>query len=272
VRRCGRCSSRFAVGAALLYAIAPASAQSGAVFRGFVTDSLHAPIRDVEVTVVEVHRVARTDSAGVFVFRGLPAGTYSLSVRHPQYHPIDGTVRLSDGDSIDYRLPRMRHVAPTLDTVRVNETKMTPWWQSDFERRRATTHGTFITRDVLDERASWNLTDIIASRAAGIKLVQRHCGGAGICGWTLAASRPSACIGSRCSPLCFLAVWLDGKPVFLPTAGANDGPDLTSMLPTELATVEVYTSPAAIPLEFNVPGSACGVVALWTRTVGTAPK
>jgi len=224
--------------------------------------------------MLEAHRVARTDSAGMFVFRGISAGTYTIVVRHPQYHPIDGTVRLLDGDSIDYRLPRMRRVGPTLDTVRVNETTMKPWWQSDFERRRTTTHGTFITRDVLDERASWQLPDIIVSKTAGIRLVQRHCGGAGICGWALASSRPSACVGAGCpaAPLCFLAVWLDGQPIFLPTAAGGDGLDLTTIHPSELAAVEVYTSPASIPLEFNVTGSACGVIALWTRTAGTKPN
>jgi hypothetical protein len=62
---------------------------------------------------------------------------------------------------------------------------------------------------------------------------------------------------------------LDGQPMFLPTAAGSDGPDLTKIHPSELAAVEVYTGVAAIPPEFNMTGSACGVIALWSRTVGT---
>jgi Carboxypeptidase regulatory-like domain len=265
--------ARWVYGVVSLCAFASASAQRGAVFRGLVTDSARTPIPGVEVTIREVNRVARTDSAGVFVFRAVPPGTYNVLLRHPQFHPLDGTVRLSEGDSIDYRLPRMRHVAAVLDTVRVNDKPLTPWWQSDFERRRASARGTFMTRDVLDERASWPLTNIIASKAAGIRLVQRHCGAAGSCGWALASSRPASCLRPGCSPLCFLAVWLDGQPIFFPTAaGGGDGLDLTKILPSELAAVEVYTGVAAIPPEFNMTGSACGVIALWSRTIGTGPK
>ncbi len=256
--------------AALLYGWVPfcacsaAAAQRGTVFRGFVTDSLHEPIANVEVTVLDVHRVARTDSAGLFVFRNLAPGTYHVVVRHPQYHPLDGTVRLAEGDSIDYQMPRMRRLAAILDTMRVHQAGVMPWWQSGFERRRATERGAFIARDVLDARATWPLANIIASKALGVRLTWLC--GAGSCGWALASSRHGS--------LCFLAVWLDGQPIFLPQAGGGgtgDALDLTTISPTELAAVEVYDSPAIPPI-FNMTGSACGVIALWTRTVGTGPR
>ena len=255
-----------------LCALTAASAQRGTVFRGFITDSARVPISGVEVTMIEASRVARTDSAGIVVFRGLLPGTYHVIVRHPRFHPLDGTVRLSDGDSIDYRLPRMRPLASTLDTMRVSEQNVRPMWRSDFERRRASAHGTFITQDVLDERATWPLTNVIASKAPGIRLVQRRCGGAGSCGWALASRRPAACSRPGCAPLCFFAVWLDGKPIFRPSSGDDSSIDLTTILPSELAAVEVYDSPAAIPLEFNMTGSSCGVVALWSRGVGPGEK
>jgi hypothetical protein len=64
-------------------ALSVASAQRVTVFRGFITDSAHVAIAGVEVTMLEAHRVARTDSAGVFVFRGYrPAPTTLSSVTH----------------------------------------------------------------------------------------------------------------------------------------------------------------------------------------------
>jgi hypothetical protein len=253
-----------------LWALASASPQRGAMFRGLITDSARAPIPGVEVTMLEAHRVAHTDSAGVFVFRDVPAGVYSVVARHPRFHPLEGTVRLAEGDSIEYRMPRMRRLAQTLDTVRVNETKMTAWWQSDFDRRKATEHGAFITREDLDARATWPLANIIAAKSPGLRLVQRHCGAAGFCGWTLASSRPAACLSPGCSLLCFLAVWMDGQPIYLPAASdaGGAGLDLSKILPSDVGAVEVYTNPGAIPPQFNMSGSACGVILLWRRTAG----
>lgn len=264
-------SEAFLSGCVAFCALGTASAQRGTVFRGFVTDSAHAPIANVEVTVLDVHRIARTDSAGLFVFRNLSPGTYHVVIRHPQYHPLDGTVRLADGDSIDYHVPRMRRLATVLDTMRVRESGVGPWWQSDFERRKSQEHGSFITRETVDERVTWSLPNIIASKATGVKVVQRHCGPT-FCGWAVASSRPASCLRSGCSPLCFLAVFLDGQPIFLPSAGGSDGIDLTTILPSDVAAVEIYDGPASIPPVFNVTGSACGVVALWSRTVGTGAK
>jgi carboxypeptidase family protein len=252
-----------------LWATGPLTAQRPAVFRGLITDSARVPIPGVEVTMREAHAVARTDSAGVFVLRGIAPGTYSVIARHPLYQPLEGTVRLSEGDSVDYRMPRMRRLVRTLDTIRVHDSSMTPWWQSDFQRRKAAEHGSFITREMIDQRATWSLPNIIASKATGVKVVQRRCGTT-FCGWAVASSRPGSCLRPGCSPLCFLAVFLDGQPIFLPSAAGGDGIDLTTILPSDVAAVEVYDSPAAIPPIFNTTGAACGVIALWSRTTGTA--
>jgi hypothetical protein len=37
------------------------------------------------------------------------------------------------------------------------------------------------------------------------------------------------------------------------------------VLPDQVAGIELYTGPATVPPEFNATGSACGVVAVWTK-------
>jgi iron complex outermembrane receptor protein len=50
------------------------------VLRGVVRDSAGRPLSNVQVVVSTVNRVAMTDEQGVFVIRGLPAGTYHLNL------------------------------------------------------------------------------------------------------------------------------------------------------------------------------------------------
>lgn len=59
---------------------------------GQVTDSANAPIEGATVTLTELKRKATTDYRGYYMFNGLPAGEFSLSVRRIGYTPLDDTV------------------------------------------------------------------------------------------------------------------------------------------------------------------------------------
>ncbi|MGH7668982.1 MAG: carboxypeptidase-like regulatory domain-containing protein [Gemmatimonadaceae bacterium] len=98
-------------------------AQQGASFRGRVTDSIGTALDGVEVSVVEAHLTARTESAGTFAIRNIPAGTYHMVLRLPGFGPIAGTGRFADGDSIDMNF-RMRRLMVALDTVRTDTSRI----------------------------------------------------------------------------------------------------------------------------------------------------
>src|SRR6059058_4237912 len=70
---------------ALVAAAARATAQSGAVLRGVVYDSLisAAPLEGAEVWIEGTNRTARTDAAGRFELAALAAGRYRLTFDHP---------------------------------------------------------------------------------------------------------------------------------------------------------------------------------------------
>jgi hypothetical protein len=40
---------------------------------------------------------------------------------------------------------------------------------------------------------------------------------------------------------------------------------LDTYSPDQVAGIEVYNSPAEIPSMFNMTGSACGVIVVWTK-------
>src|SRR5438094_388367 len=70
---------------ALVAASVRATAQSGAVLRGVVYDSLisAAPLAGAEVWIEGTNRTARTDAAGRFELAALAAGRYRLAFDHP---------------------------------------------------------------------------------------------------------------------------------------------------------------------------------------------
>src|SRR5256884_4810251 len=70
---------------ALVAAAARATAESGAVLRGVVYDSLisAAPLEGAEVWLEGTNRTARTDAAGRFELTTLAAGRYRLAFDHP---------------------------------------------------------------------------------------------------------------------------------------------------------------------------------------------
>jgi len=93
-------------------AVVPNGAMMTAVLdsiRGRVTDTTGAPIVAAQVTIVELSRAATTDSAGVFIFAGVPGGRYTLVARRIGYSAISRTIRVVSGErtTIDLRMPRI---------------------------------------------------------------------------------------------------------------------------------------------------------------------
>jgi iron complex outermembrane recepter protein len=84
--------------------VAPAPSDS---LRGRVTGSTGTPLSGAQVTLVELARVASTDSNGVFVLGSVPAGRYTVVARHIGYVPASRTIVLGAGDRtvVDLRLP-----------------------------------------------------------------------------------------------------------------------------------------------------------------------
>jgi hypothetical protein len=66
-------------------------------------------------------------------------------------------------------------------------------------------------------------------------------------------------------PACFLDVYLDGAMVFDSRTPEHGLFDVNTVPPDHIAGIEVYTSAAQIPAQYNRTGSGCGVMLIWTR-------
>ena len=243
----------------LLASASPVAAQRRAVFRGQVFDSAGTQLGNVQVTLAEANRTARTDSNGMFAFRELAPGFYHVTLREPGFHPITGTARVAAADSIDLKF-WMKSAQVQLDTVHVSDAGPGDPL-ADFKRRMAYGVGTFITSETLDRLQDWHLSSLIRSQAGRVQLAPLPAGG-----WTLVSQIPSACLDRSCPavPLCYMAVWVDGIRVFAPGMG-QPPPDLSRYRVADLVGVEVYAGAAETPLELNATGSSCGTIVLWTR-------
>jgi len=243
---------------ALAGCASPLAAQQHAVLRGQVFDSAGAPLTNVEVTLYEAQRVARTGPDGAFAFHDVAPALYHVTLRQPGYRAIAGTARLAAGDSIDLRF-WMRRADIQLDTVRVSEPGLGDPL-ADFKRRMASATGSFITSDRLDELKDWHFSSVIRAEAGRVELAPLSNGG-----WAVASQVPSSCIGRSCgsTPVCYMAVWVDGVRIYAP--GVGEPPDLSAFRTEDLVGVEVYPGAADTPLELDVTGSSCGTIVLWTR-------
>jgi iron complex outermembrane receptor protein len=92
--------------------------------RGIVVDGGGVPIKDVQVIVNQLNRVAVTNDSGRFVFAGLPADTYHLTSIQLGYRPghTDVVVR-PDGPDVNVRITMARASSVTqLGSVQVTAT------------------------------------------------------------------------------------------------------------------------------------------------------
>jgi hypothetical protein len=127
---------------------------------------------------------------------------------------------------------------------------------SGFYDRREHTSGYFITREKIEERAPYYTTDLFQGMA-GVKVLSS--------GW-VGTQHAVLLTGSRQytnQPVCYPSVWMDGQMVH---QGEGIEPAYLDNLirPEEIAGVEVYNSPASVPLQYHLY-SACGVIVMWTR-------
>jgi tetratricopeptide (TPR) repeat protein len=97
----------------LLASTPPAAAQMElAVFQGTIKDEAGAPLDGVTIRLRDVGRgretVLKTDKAGKFYRRGLPAVEYEMAVEKDGYQPINDKVRLTTADErrLDFTLAK----------------------------------------------------------------------------------------------------------------------------------------------------------------------
>ena len=123
-----------------------------------------------------------------------------------------------------------------------------------FYERRERGSGDFFTRLEIEERNPVEFTDLLR-RVPGVVLTQN---GFSVQIRFSRAMRGLGGGGGCSSPL----IYLDGAFI----GGAGDYVNLDNLVrPDQVEGIEVYKGPSQVPPQFNMTGSACGVIVIWTR-------
>ena len=270
---------------ALLLVPAVALAQKGrSTLTVSVTDSSGAPVRDVEVLLLEQKVLAKTDASGIAHVPGVPFGEHPVRVRLLGYEPSE--VRLKfQGDTTIAAFKLAKSVQP-LGSVRV--TTDVPAQLKDFETRRKQGIGRFLTEADLVSVADRDFMVVASTKFPGVAIQsddqnQPHLTGMrSNCGANAnvqAANRGVERIGEQAgakkamgtrdgyqdgndhgscesSRACLVQVWLDN---------INLGESDPALMRTwDLSGVEYYTG-NSVPARYRTSGSACGVLVLWSK-------
>jgi hypothetical protein len=224
---------------------------------GIVTDTGLTAIGRANVSVVGLRLGVRSGPNGRFEFRNMPGGRYIIIVAAFGYEPITETIEVVANDTLRLAVSLERRTE-SLDTVVATAVNVVPGL-ADFEARRASGQGQFLSEAEIARRNSVASTELLRSflsinvrpvvnGAQGPMYVamSRRGGGSGL-------GRHGG--GMECEML----VILDGIPMPTPF-------DLNTLpAPKELAGIELYSGDARIPLRFAGFDRGCGVILVWTK-------
>ncbi|MGH9885772.1 MAG: carboxypeptidase-like regulatory domain-containing protein [bacterium] len=230
-------------------AVGTASARAQTVLVVQVADAGGAFVAEAQVRLPSLGRVARTKWDGEARFDGLEPGRHRVEVRAIGFAPSDRDVEVS-GDTVPVTF-KLQRVAPTLDTVRVKQTRSARLLR-EFEDRRAIGIGRFFTDSTLMDHRTLGLRMFLSTRVPGLKVK-----GNGVV------------YGEGCKVL----FYLDGFEVSpMPSGrvgrggigGGNGILDLDEYPMHTLAGVETYTR-ATAPVPYNRTGNYCALILMWTK-------
>jgi hypothetical protein len=244
----------FAAAASLL--ASAAAAQVHSTLRLHVDDERGHPLAHAVVHVGGVTRAALTDSHGQAVVDLIPPGNRIVEVSHVGYALLRVAADF-DSTAVD------RTVRMTADPVELPGLVVTSWGRSmrlrnvGFYDRQRQGLGVFMTGDELMATLPLNTNDAFR-RMRGFTLEPTR-GTDFVVVTTRGMSNLSA--GSA---LCYPLIYIDG--MLMSTRTPRDQVEaFRSIPPDDVEGIEAYPSPATIPAQYNITGSACGVVLIWTK-------
>jgi len=229
-----------------------------ATLRGRILDAVSgAPLVGATVAATTTGASVQTDSAGRYRIDGLKVGIHRFLVSAAGYNrgsvslafaPREVMERDLELDPVGRTLSAEDSAkAQVLPTVPVTAPMSAGRRFDDFERRRTTGRGQYLTRAQLEEGQFGTLQDAMRP----LRGVRYSCAGS-----TCLVQMARAPLG--CSPDYVVDERVDN--MFGPLVPVRD-----------IQAIEVYTGASDVPGEFAGTNAGCGVIVIWT-TNGRAPK
>lgn len=227
--------------------------QPALVHGRIVNKSSSTGIAGVTIVLASDGRAVATDSAGRFAFGNLPAGSIRFQIHAPGFQTTQFTVDVKAGDDVERTIELESAGAgaapPSLTAVVTEAAPGGNFRLLDFERRRRTGRGQYLTDEEIQTSGAASLQD--ATR--GMHGISLHCGGSsdvsGGSGCRIQVNRAPM----NCQPQYVIDGRIDN--MFGPLTPVRD-----------IVGLEVYIGATDVPGEFAGSNAACGVVVVWTRT------
>lgn len=239
--------------------------QALGVLRGRVlADSTQLPLTGAVVSLPAERLAAVADTLGWFRITGIPSGRKIVLVRRIGFEPSRMELVFAEHDTLEADFLLVRR-ARELSAVQINVVAPPPPKLSEFERRRATGIGRFLTQAVIEKHAERSVSEVLAL-LPGVRLIRSPFGG----GANVASARDQShgqggalSGGSRRSTPCLSAIVLDGAFVY--QANGETPFDVNSIRLADVVGIEFYRSAAEMPAEYNGTRTTCGLLVLWTK-------
>lgn len=230
--------------AAALIAGSAHAQQPGGTMRGSVVDSeLGDPLPGATVRIKPGNLLITADTLGRFEAPGLPPGEVEFTVHALGYARHTWKVVFQAGQTIERRFPldfSGEQLPEVVVTARAN--KLMPRYV-DFERRRDRGIGAFMRWEEIKAK-NFNTVGEAVRTIRGVRV---------ICDQAAYECFVRMARTLNCSPLWFV----DGVQV-------GSFHENTSI--RDVYGLEVYRGPGEVPGEFAGSDSACGVIAVWTKS------
>jgi hypothetical protein len=229
--------------ALLLLRVHPLHGQGSGSISGTTIDAqTGAPIVGASITIPVLSRAVISDQSGNFLHSLLEAGSYVVQVHAVGYIPSAKAFDLTTGQSVThvFQLTTVPPVLPEV-VVRGKSGNVVGRRFEDFDRRRASKRGQFLTRAEIEARHPVHLSDLLQT----MRGIRTEC-----VGFTCLVETARSAHG--CQP----AYFVDGRmsTTFGPSTPVRD-----------IEGIEVYLGPSETPAEYLGPDSGCGVIGIWTK-------
>jgi hypothetical protein len=233
--------------AAAITALDSASAGSGMLLVGIVTDVRDRPITSAQVVLAGTSRVATTNDRGEFRFAGAPGGTRSVEVTALGYYPRSLVIEVDPGaPPLRVRMERTAVILDSLQVIAKRTTRIRNLRHEEFETRLGHGIGTFFTRAGIDSIHPQTLLDVFRHTPA-VKLAAPH----NAWDMLIVSNRGPVEFGAT---VCPLDIYLDGVHV--------KQEDVRGIPPEMVYGMEIHTV-ATAPPRYKIGN--CGALFIWTR-------
>lgn len=270
MRHMDKCFPAFAAAAcmSIAFPLSAMNAQAGSIIGRVVDDASNATIANAEVTLTDLKRSTRSDSVGRFLITAIPAGKHAIVVRLVGYTVLEASLDFAPGATLDADFPLTRTTTKLAKVNVVGETaKRYEMQLAEFEERRQSGIGKFLTADIFEKADGRPPSSVIQAYIAGIKMVQSN-------GRRVLASARGTMLNlpgadesfQRAPKACMMQIIVNNVPRYTgrPTDQVFDFDQLNT---ADIIGFEFYTV-ATTPLKYGGTGSRanmCGTVVIWTK-------